>query len=116
MRFVAALLAYRKAEMDRWHAHQGQVRKGGGPESADVYRTRNRLWYAFYELELSVNNSEIVRLARQAIDTAYSIHDTDSKAEMDTRADQIRKSLSEIVTASRTHELNGSKTEDRLTL
>jgi hypothetical protein len=111
MRFVTAALAYRKAEMDRWYLLKGKI-KGGGPESEEVYRTRNEMWYAFYELEMSANNPELILLARRAIDTAYSIHDTDSEVEMNGRADQIRGALSEIVTAARTHELDRSRIED----
>jgi gas vesicle protein len=59
VQFASALGIYRTAEMDRWHAQHGGFRDEASA-AADVYRARTAVWNAFYELELSADNRELV--------------------------------------------------------
>ena len=103
-RFAAALGAYRVAEMDLWHALRGG-RKDKTTAAADVYRTRTATWDAFYELELSTDNGDLVQQARRALDSASNIwrqdSEPDSQAEMDRRANQVREDLAEMIATAR---------------
>ena len=98
--FATALLSYRVAEMDRWHARHGGW-KEEGIAAAEVYRTRTAIWDAFYQLELSTDSSELRRLARRALDRAYSIRQLDTQAEMDECADQVRDDLTDVIACAR---------------
>ena len=103
IRFASAMGTYRVAEMDLWHAHHGGFRDEASA-AADVYRTRTALWDAFYELELSTDNRALSQQAQRAIERASSIWQSDSKVEMDQRADQVRSDLAEVVTTARLSE------------
>ena len=98
IRFATALLAYRLAQMDAWHAH-----RGGSKEQeavAEVYRTRATTWNALYELELSTGR-EIIDRARSAIRTAQSIEEQGTEKEMSHYSFQTRTELEEMVDAAR---------------
>lgn len=99
-RFATTLLTYRVAEMDRWHARHGGWRDEK-TAAAEVYRMRTAIWDAYYQLELSTENRELRRLARLALDRAYSIRQPDSQDEMDHRADQVREDLAEMISHAR---------------
>jgi hypothetical protein len=101
IRFATALGTYRTAEMDRWHARHGGWRDEAAA-SADVYRTRTAVWAAFYELDLSTNNRDLVRQARVTIARAGSIQQPDSQAEMDRRADLVQEDVTQLITIART--------------
>ena len=103
IRFATALGVYRTAEMDRWHARHGGWRDEGSA-SADVYSTRTAMWNAFYELDLSTDNRDLIRQARLAIDRASSIQHPDSQAEMDQCADQVHGDLAQMIAIARTAE------------
>lgn len=87
--------------MDRWHARHGGWRDEESA-SADVHSTRTAVWNAYYELDLSTDNSDLVQLARRAMDRAGSIQDPDSQAEMDRRADQVHGDLAQFIATART--------------
>jgi hypothetical protein len=89
--------------MDLWHARHGGIRDEASA-AADVYRTRTALWDAFHELELSTDNRALSQQAQRAIERASSIWQSDSKIEMDQRADQVRGDLAEVVTTARLSE------------
>ena len=101
IRFATALGAYRTAEMDRWHARHGGWRDEPSA-SADVYLTRTAVWAAFYELDLSTDNRDLVRQARRAMDQAASIQHPDSQEAMDRRAVQVHKEIAHLIAIART--------------
>jgi hypothetical protein len=101
VRFATAIGANRTAEMDRWHARHGGW-KDEASASADVYSTRTAVWDAFYELDLSTDNSDLVQLARRVIDLVGSIQGPDSQAEMNRRADQVNGDLARFIATART--------------
>ena len=103
IRFATALGAYRTAEMDRWHARHGGWRDEASA-SADVYLTRTAAWDAFYELDLSTDNRDLIRQAQHAIDLVSSIQHPDSQQEMDRRAHQVREDLARLIAIARTGE------------
>jgi hypothetical protein len=97
VQFAAALLVYRTAEMDRWHARHGGFRDEPSA-AADVYRARTAVWNALYVLKLSTDDRELCQEARRAIEQAESIKYPDSQAEMDLRADQVQDDLDKVIT------------------
>jgi hypothetical protein len=101
IRFATTLLAYRIAEMDRWHARHGGW-KQEGEAAAEVYRTRTAIWEAFNELELSTDSKELMDLARHSLDHAYSIRQAESHEEIYHRADQVREALTQVIRVART--------------
>lgn len=101
VRFATAINANRTAEMDRWHAGHGGWRDEASA-SADVYSTRTAVWDAFYELDLSTDNSNLVQLAQRVITSLYSIQGPDSQAEMDRRAGQVNGDLARFIATART--------------
>ena len=104
IRFAAALGAYRVAEMDLWHALRGG-RKDKATAAAEVYSARTATWNAFYELELSTDNRDLIQQARRALDSASSIwrpdSEPDAQQEMDRRANQVNEDLAEMITTAR---------------
>jgi hypothetical protein len=97
VQFAAALLVYRTAEMDRWHARHGGFRDEPSA-AADVYRARTAVWNALYVLKLSTDDRELCQEARRAIEQAETIKYPDSQAEMDLRADQVQDDLDKVIT------------------
>jgi hypothetical protein len=92
IRFATNLLAYRLAEMDYWFAiHDGL--KDRATTGEEVYRTRAVTWNAFYELEFSTDDQEVMRLARRGINSAHSIGEADSRDAMDHCAYETRNNL-----------------------
>jgi hypothetical protein len=105
--FASALLSYRVAEMDYWHArHGGQ--KDETTAAADVYRTRAATWETFYELDLSTDFSNLVQQARRAFDSVGRIWDLSSQAEVDSCGNQVLEQLAEMITLARNSDPNGS--------
>jgi hypothetical protein len=106
-RFVTALLDYRISEMDRWHArHSGW--KDEKTAAVDVYRTRAACWNALFQLRLSTDSEDLVRLARQGIDRTYSIRESESAHEMNERADEVREDLASVIAVARRDEPGGN--------
>lgn len=103
IRFATALGTYRTAEMDRWHARHSGWRDEAAA-SADVYRTRTAVWAAFYELDLSTDNRDLVQQARRAIERVGSIQHPDSQEEMDRRAIEVYGDLTQLIATARTGE------------
>ena len=99
IRFATALLGYRLAEMEYWHARQGESKEQGAAER-EVFRTRAITWNAFYELELLTSRG-ITDLANRAIDSAHSIRAQNSENEMGRRSYQARADLEAMVAAAR---------------
>jgi hypothetical protein len=95
--------------MDRWHARHGGWRDEASA-SANVYSKRTATWDAFYELDLSTDNRDLVRLARRAIDRVGSIQESDSQAEMDRRADEVHGDLVRFIATARTGKVPESGT------
>jgi hypothetical protein len=100
IRFATTLLTYRLAEMDRWHARHRQP-EDRKTAASEAYRTRAMTWDAYYQLELSTDNSEVRRLAQRALDRARSIKEPDSQDEMNRRADQVQEDLAEMISLAR---------------
>jgi hypothetical protein len=84
------------------------ARHGGWKEeeeaAAEVYRTRTAPRDVFFLLQLSTDDGELTRMARQAPDHACSIRQPDTQDEMDQRADRVREDLDEIISAARASE------------
>jgi hypothetical protein len=100
IRFATALLAYRLAEIDLWFARHGG-KTDEGAMAAEAYRTRALAWNAFYELDFSTDRRDLVQLARQALETAFSIRKPDTEGEMTKRSYQTRKALAAVIEAAR---------------
>jgi hypothetical protein len=98
--FASALLSYRVAEMDYWHARRGG-RKDETTAAADVYRTRAATWEALYELELSTDFSSLVQQARRAFDSVGSIWDLSSQVEVDSCGNQVLEQLAAMIALAR---------------
>jgi hypothetical protein len=100
IRFVTSLLTYRASEIDRWHARHGGW-KDEATATLEVNQMRSAMWDAFYELELSSDNRELNKLARDVADKASSIPLADTEEEMGRRARQVREDLAEVIAAAR---------------
>jgi hypothetical protein len=100
IRFAAALLAYRLAEIDYWVARHGGT-TDEGTTAAEAHRTRAAAWNAFYELDFSTDRGGLIRLARRAMETALSIRKPDTESEMGDRAYQTREDLTALIAAAR---------------
>jgi hypothetical protein len=101
VRFSAATLAYRESEIDRWHAQRGGF-KDENEAREEVYRARRGAWQALYELDLSTDDEEVVRLARCAVERAYGIRQLESGADLNVAADGVRADLERLFTHART--------------
>lgn len=101
VKFSAATLAYREAEIDRWHAQRGGFRDEK-EATEEVYRTRRGAWQAFYELDFSTDDEDVVRLARSALDRAYTIRELESRKDMNLAAEEVRADLERLIAHART--------------
>lgn len=100
IQFATALLAYRLAEIDHWSARHG------GPDdeksaAAEAYRARAAAWNAFYELDFSTERRDLIRLARDALESAFAIGKADTQRKMTRRSYQTRKDLAALIAAAR---------------
>jgi hypothetical protein len=101
VKFSAATLAYRESEIDRWHARRGGF-KDEQEAIEEVYRTRRNAWQAFYELDFSTEDEEVVRLARCALERAYEMRELESKTDMNLEAEKVRADLERLIAHART--------------
>jgi hypothetical protein len=101
VRFSAATLAYREAEIDRWHAQRGGF-KDEKEAREEVYRARRGAWQALYELDLSTDDEEVVRLARCAVERAYAMRQLESRTDLNLAADNVRVDLERMFAHART--------------
>jgi hypothetical protein len=101
VRFSAATLAYREAEVNRWHARRGGF-KDEKEATEEVYRTRSSAWQTLYELDFSTDDEEVVRLARCAVERAYGIRELQSRTDMNHAADDVRVDLERLIAYART--------------
>lgn len=98
--FSAATLAYRESEIDRWHARRGGF-KDEKEATEEVYRTRRNAWQAFYELDFSNDDEEVVRLARAALERAYGIRQLESRTDVNLTAEELRADLERLIAYAR---------------
>jgi len=107
--FASALLAYRLAEADRWWA-----RHHGGRADETTEQEANRRSAAaldgLYVLELSSDDHQLRKLARDAVDIAYHIRDADTDDEMGRRVHDVRNALEKVIAAAHAAEDRAFKT------
>lgn len=99
--FARALLSYRVAELDRWVARHDDG-KDEYTATLEAYRVRTAMLDAFYGLLLSSSDNDRLReLARDAVETAYSIREADTEPEMMRRSHHVREAIEDMIAAAR---------------
>jgi len=100
IRFATALLAYRLAEIDFWFARHGGTTDEGNDGSGGLSHASLGLGHVL-EPDFSTDRRDLVRLARRALETAFSIRKPDTEGEMTERSYQTRKALAAVIEAAR---------------
>ena len=100
VRFATAILDYRRAaasyhtaRRDKW---RDRTRAGG-----EAYRSRVAAVAIYYELRLSTNDAETVRLAKSCLDTAHKVQEAESQAAADDSYEQTVRYLDDMISAAR---------------
>ncbi len=104
VRFAAAVIAYRLAEVDRWHSQRGGW-KDEKLAAEEVYRNRSAAWEALYILDLASDGAQFVELGRSALQRVYGIRVQDSKAGVNLVADSVMSDLEEFISYARQSKL-----------
>lgn len=98
--FASALLAYRLAVADHWLAqHRGD--RDAAAASAQSYKSRAAALDGLYVLELSSDDGQLTKLAREAVETARNIREADSQDDMETRSNNARTALEKVIVRAR---------------
>jgi len=98
--FASALLAYRLAVADHWLAQHHDDRDAAAA-SAQSYKSRAVALDGLYVLELSSDDGQLTKLAREAVDTARTIRYADSQDDMETRSNNARTALEKVIVQAR---------------
>jgi len=98
--FASALLAYRLAMGDHWVArHEGG--RDATATSEERYKRRAAVQDALYVLELSSDDDQLKKLARDAADAARNIREADTQHEMENRSNDVRNALEKVIAQAR---------------
>jgi len=100
IRFASAVLDYRRAAAHYYNARRDEWRDrtSAGDEA---YRSRSAASAVYYQLRLSTNDAETVRLAESCLDAAYKIQEADSQATADDSYEQTLRYLDDMISAAR---------------
>jgi len=111
--FASALLAYRLAMADHWVARRQRGRNAAAA-SKESYKRRAVVLDALYVLELSSDDDQLRKLAREAVDKARNIREADTRDEMESRTNEVRNALEKLIAQARIVEPGRDQVNDRV--
>jgi len=65
-----------------------------------------------YVLELSSDDGQLTKLAREAVDTARNIREADSQDDMETRSNNARTALEKVIVQARLSSPDATRVEE----
>lgn len=88
--FCAAMVQYRRAQLQRWFDRQGDSQAVGSATAADQVRTaRADAWSSYYQLLMLTDDPAITGAARDLLETARSMKKAASAEEVEARSDEV---------------------------
>ncbi|MFE3452927.1 hypothetical protein ACFXJ8_28785 [Nonomuraea sp. NPDC059194] len=99
--FAGTVLEFRSAQYTRaLQGFEGKEDTTYEEAKATSYRLRAASWHSLYRVRLLADDSEITRLAENAMILVADMHDAEGRSALTRRGDDVREAVEEFITAA----------------